>query len=373
MNRSDILALVMLPPPVHGASSINLRMIEVLRQSGESVTVLNTLPSGYARWFDGVVWKLLRSILVFFIFLRVVFRFFSPPKCVYISISGGLGLAFDCLLAFAIRLINRPVFVHHHSFSYINANSRLFRLFCFLVKPVPVTHVVLCKEMGDMLSYRYPNLVGSGCICVLSNAVFFSGDIGGGYKNPVDCKLRVGYIANITKEKGIYEVFDLAHGCHGAALPVEIVVAGPCGDSSIIAELNSMSKVCGFFNYIGPVYGSLKESFFESIDVLVFPTHYVNEAEPLVIYEAAERGVPTIANARGCIASMVSQCGGWAVKNEAMFVEEALIIISDLLAPDSRCEVKKRALIGSDLLRGASRGALDTLLTKIRIGSGSAA
>src|SRR5262249_2677277 len=41
------------------------------------------------------------------------------------------------------------------------------------------------------------------------------------------------------------------------------------------------------------------------IDVLVFPTRYIHEAQPLVIYEAQAAGVVVAASRRGCIPDMV--------------------------------------------------------------------
>ena len=40
---------------------------------------------------------------------------------------------------------------------------------------------------------------------------------------------------------------------------------------------------------------------FFQIDILLLPTRYVNEVEPLVILESLRNGVPVLANSRGCI------------------------------------------------------------------------
>ena len=61
-------------------------------------------------------------------------------------------------------------------------------------------------------------------------------------------------------------------------------------------------------DYVGPRYGRDKDAFYDSIDVLVFPTQ--NEAEPLVVHEAIERGVPVIAYGSGAIPEIInSDCG----------------------------------------------------------------
>jgi len=372
-RRSYLLALLMMPPPVHGAANINKKMVDCLEAYGIDVDVLNTVPSDYARFFSTFIWRFLR----FFVFIKILFllafRIFFLPRCVYIGISGGFGLIIDCFFALILRFFRVPVYVHHHSFSYVNKSSVLFRVFCHLLNNCPVIHIVLCSEMGDELHARYSNLVSLKQIHVLSNAAFFSGELNVAVAENPSGILRLGYIANITAEKGIYEVFALFRACRQINLPVKMIVAGPCSDSAVLRELEAFCGDSEEFLYLGAVYGVSKHEFYQSIDFLVFPTRYANEAEPLVIYEAAEQGVPTIANGRGCIASMVSRCGGWAVKDEALFVDEALRILSSLQMSDTINEIRFRALAGSDYLRGASRGALDELLEKMRADCGSAA
>lgn len=371
-RQADILALLMMPPPVHGASAINQKMVQHLERFGLPVTVLNTVPSRHARWFDGPMWKLQRALLILRVFLKVLRRIPCPPNSVYIGISGGTGLFFDCVLALAIRWLRKPVVVHHHSFAYVSAKSALFERFCSLLSTTPVTHVVLCCEMGEQLCAMYPEQISPHQIHVLSNAAFFEGGARESGTTDIPTILRVGYISNITLDKGIRDVLTLYACCREAGIPIRMTVAGPCSDASIRTELEALSNNQEPFTYLGAVYGERKQFFFQSLDILIFPTRYANEAEPLVIYEAAEQGVPTIANARGCIASMVTRCGGWAIADESLFVTEALSVISELQTETVRAEHRHQALTGSDYLRGNSRGALEDLLNKIGDFSGSA-
>lgn len=364
-RKADVLALLMMPPPVHGASAINQKMVQHLENCGIPVTVLNTVPSNHVHCFDGPMWKLQRALLILQVFAQVLRRVWQPPTSVYIGISGGTGLLFDCVLALAIRWLRVPAVVHHHSFAYVSANSALFRRFCSLLSLVPVTHVVLCSEMGEQLCARYPELISPAQVHVLSNAAFFEDGTAKPDTMDTPATLSVGYISNITPEKGIRDVLALFTRCREAGLPIKMTVAGPCADESIRAELEAMSNGHEPFIYLGAIYGDRKQEFFQSLNVLVFPTRYANEAEPLVIYEAAEQGVPTIANARGCIASMVARCGGWAIAEDSLFVKEALSALAELQTEAARTGCRHRALAGSDYLRGASRGALGELLKKM--------
>ena len=84
--------------------------------------------------------------------------------------------------------------------------------------------------------------------------------------------------------------------------------------------MNRISKL-KTAKYVGPKYGEERSALYKNIDVLLFPTNYVNESEGLVIHEAMAHRVPVIANARGCIESIIQSNSGLAIKCNEDFVE----------------------------------------------------
>ena len=104
---------------------------------------------------------------------------------------------------------------------------------------------------------------------------------------------------------------------------MRFVIAGPCHENSINELIRQAKAELPTLVYLGPVYGEAKKAFFRDIDVLLFPTNYVNEAQPLTIYEAFAAGIPVIARARGCIASMVFNGAGQAIPSTEPFADNA--------------------------------------------------
>lgn len=360
-----ILALVMLPPPLHGASGINLRMLDVLSKHGADVVTLNLVPSRQAALFDSALWKVLRALRTLLLFWRIILmRGRGRPAAVYFGISGGMGQIFDCVLAVAVRLHGVPVFIHHHSFAYVSKTSRLFQLFRRLLPVGGVTHIVLCKEMTAGLRSHYNDLLAADHFVEISNAAFFPG--GKTRVTGVSRPLCLGYISNITLEKGIGDFIDLYARCREQGISVSGRIAGPCMSQEVRRLLaESVSRLPGL-EYIGPVYGAQKDAFFEVIDVLVFPTRYANEAEPLIIHEAAEFGVPAVAYARGCIASMVERCGGMAVPVETPFLDVALEYVTRCAGDSVFLESRARdALAGSSELKGLGKDNLEVLVQRM--------
>jgi glycosyltransferase involved in cell wall biosynthesis len=86
-------------------------------------------------------------------------------------------------------------------------------------------------------------------------------------------------------------------------------------------------------NLFGFVGGELKATFFESIDVLVFPSRYVNEASPMVCYEALAMGVPVIVTRVGAVEDIVdASCGVVIDRSEelvARMAEEARSLLAE--------------------------------------------
>lgn len=89
-----------------------------------------------------------------------------------------------------------------------------------------------------------------------------------------------------------------------------LTLAGPAADREAESLIEgAKSRFGGDVAWLGPVSGVDKTRFFAGIDVFLFPTRYVNEAEPLVLYEAMNGGVPVIATRRGCIEEQVGNAG----------------------------------------------------------------
>ncbi|MBN4076839.1 glycosyltransferase family 4 protein [Mariprofundus ferrooxydans] len=239
---------------------------------------------------------------------------------VYLSLSGGSGQLIDMFLLFLARIFAAEIYIHHHSFQYINRYSFLTKCLFWLVGKKAL-HIVLSEKMAQQLKLHYQS--SALHTMVLSNAAFIEGQ-DKRYPIPSNMPLHIGFMSNVAKEKGIDCFIDLLEVAKQQGVDLRASIAGPFQDEDtrkrIMARINAMgTKV----QYIGPQYGQDKQVFFNSLDVLVFPTQYNNEAAPLVIYEALSHGVPVISKARGCIEEMVRE-GAGLVLSERQFEQGAL-------------------------------------------------
>src|SRR5207249_3714803 len=81
----------------------------------------------------------------------------------------------------------------------------------------------------------------------------------------------LGFLSNISKEKGIFQFLDLVQETERQNLSLVAHVAGPFQDAQTEQSVDHRLRELGAVNYLGPRYGADRDRFYEGIDVLVFP------------------------------------------------------------------------------------------------------
>lgn len=281
-----ILFVGAFPPPVHGMAASNQNLLERFQAEGWKVDKLDTSPvtlqrdilSRLSRWRKwGSVWSRLTE---------------RRDAILYLTLAGGWGQIYDLITILLGRLKRFRIVLHHRSFAYLD---KKFFLTAMLVRLAGrnALHVVLCDEMGAFLRRRYGAHLS---VFTLSNRIFFTQE---GH-NRSDARLRnVGFLSNITREKGGDALLELAQALRQKGLPLRVCLAGPCLDDRLQEAILQASGENVFWK--GPLYGEEKTKFFQEVDAFIFPTRYKNEAEPRVIWEALSASLPIIAFRRGCI------------------------------------------------------------------------
>lgn len=224
---------------------------------------------------------------------------------VYLVLDSGKGLFINLVLLVPIlRAFNKKIVLHVHVYGFINKYSAVMRCLVGALSKSDVRYIMLCRCMLEVFEDIYD---AKGRCFVLNNSSFAGSRMSSQKFSSLERAsgtIRVGMIGNLTIEKGVREFISLARseGLQG----LEYIMAGPIADASVRSEVELFcSESPESRRYIGPVYGEEKNKFFESIDVLAFPTRYENEAQPLTIYEALSFGVPVVSMNRGCISEQV--------------------------------------------------------------------
>ncbi len=344
-----------LPPPLHGFSSVSAMMLDELKQR-TSVAVFDR-----AKRQNGLGRELFQQLFQVVRFINVSRK--DRELTLYIALSGGKSQLLDLLYILVGTFFRQRAFVHHHSFAYVNYSTIINKLLFSLLRHQ--THIVLSKGMATALAKRYS--LDQTKISIVSNAAFFA-------KAPMNPRrpfnqdteppVRVGFLANITFDKGFVEFFDVLGRLRSLNVDYRAYVAGPVAP----AAHQVFDRLCTTHSdveYAGGVFGEAKDQFYRQLDILLFPTKYANEAEPLVIHEALRSGVYVIASNLGAIADTLDNGAGLVFPLES-FVDSAAQCIRGLSSdPAKLIEGQRLALEQSQRLRAGGSAALAKVLKEI--------
>ncbi len=313
--KDNVVAMVgAFPPPVHGMSVVNEAIKNKLMGENVSTLLFDVSQKDVSRKF------LSRVSRVYTVVLQMI-RFIKKSNMwnvLYISQSGGKGRIYEIIFIFLAVALKRRIFIHHHSFSYVDKKDIIASII-FSMAPDLILHIVLCDTMGLKIEKMYGSDVRT---YVLSNASLLG-------KNMIrDVRFKtnlnvIGFISNIIEDKGIYEFLDLVEKLT-ADVNIKGVIAGPFLSEKVAKDVLLFVEHSSNVEYRGACYGKDKKLLFHEIDLLVFPTKYKNEAEPLVIYEAYSHGIPVIAWGRGCIYDMMTMNSDMIVHPAKSFVRDAV-------------------------------------------------
>jgi glycosyltransferase involved in cell wall biosynthesis len=293
-------------------------------ESGVSVKILNTAPSYAARFFNSKLWvimKFLHNLFCFVQFFLMLLK--NENKIIYRSINGGLGQFYDFFYLLLCRLFSKDLIIHHHSFKYLNKKSIVF-LFLNKLTGHKTTHIVLGLRMKILLCELY-NL-DEDQVLVLSNLSFFPKE------DDLDLialnkKIKIGYLANCSIEKGIDTFIDVCSILKKSNVDFEAIIVGPFSNNYTERIVNNALNHIPQIKYLGPLYNKEKNNFLKSLDLFVFPSRYIHEAEPLVLYEAGLYGALLIGSKIGCTEEMLDELGGVSYHNDSELAENIASLI----------------------------------------------
>lgn len=350
--RGHIKIVAVAPPPTTGMTHVTECMTRAISETGPTVTYLVSRHAGES----DTSWSLRKHYTLIVRMLQAIAE--HPLRApIYVVLDSGAGAWGTVTMALATRLRGAKLIVHHHVFRYFTKPTRAARAFFRLAGP-DVRHIVLCDCMANRLHEHFGSHLRTS---TLSNAGFVDPLI---TRSPRSSLRRIGFIGNVTRDKGIGLFMDTVRCLAAAGAPVEADIAGPVRDAALAEEIAAFTaEDPARRRTLGPVYGEDKAAFFKSIDALLFPSQYVNEAQPVTIYEALAAGLPVLATGRGCIGEQLPP--EW-VFAETDFVErsaERIALWRD--APEAFDAAATQAGDLWDASLAKSRAELDALLAEI--------
>lgn len=360
MDTKRIIAVVALPPPVHGQSVVNRAICRIIGENEKTdFAVFDISPKTSSR---GIRYHFNRLYSVARTFVGLIFNFSKNRNSVfYFVYESGFGVIYNLILCVLAKILNGKVFLHHHT-AFHTLNYK--KSFSFLASLIGNSgyHVVLSERMKEDLSslYEVDNII------VLGNSVFLPDD-------PVEVNssayfnYTIGFISNLTVEKGSLICFSTIRKLASIDCRYKLIVAGPVSDELTKKELECLLiDYPNNVSYLGAIYGDEKKRFYQSIDLLIFPSKYRYEAQPLVILEALSFGVPCIVTPQGYSGEVVEDLDIALVVNSDSFMDRTVLLLEKF--SNNIClyrEFRERSISHYQYLRAKSHNQLLSFVDRV--------
>lgn len=206
-------------------------------------------------------------------------------------------------------------------------------------------HIVLSRSMARELVDAMPEMgepLVIGNACLVDRALL---DLP--LKSDND-EVVLGHLSNLSGEKGIGEVVNLAVSLHQAHKRFRLIIGGPASDREARLHLDIAAReLGGKFEYRGLLLDRAKLQFFNEITHFVFPTRYVHEAVPLVLYEAMAAGAVCVATRIGSISEQLEGSPAILASDATSFVKETLPLLIDSSVSTAASNVCRRTFLGA--------------------------
>lgn len=341
-----------LPPPITGMTVVTSAVVNEIKKKYK----IECVNISHQRYHKGIQWKICKALLMIQSTVRLISLLCMKRRNLYLIANSDWGLLYNIILISIAKTFFCKVYLHHHVYSYLTKKDIRMSLICLLMGKYD-THVMLSTEMAGQFKRTYTT---QSNIFVLPNA-FVLQDSWNYRPRPCKDYVTIGHISNLSIKKGLDIVIATFIALREKNLAVRLVLAGPVSskrEEDIIAE--AQKRFPHDLDYRGGVYGEKKVQFFDDIDLMLFPTKYVNEAQPLVIIESLLKGIPVIAFDRGCINGLIGETGGVVIAPQSDYVHIASSIIEDWVRNKDEFErVKNRAIERGKELSVRARESLE--------------
>ncbi len=276
----------------------------------------------------------------------------------FITCNSQAGLLMTALLVRAGRALGYRLVLHHHSYRYIDRFDPRMNLISRMMTDKDI-HLVHCPKMADdfrakynshsQFAYLYPSIVSLPLEQPRPKAPE---------------TFRLGFLANLTLEKGLEAVLATHRALHKKGRNVHLCLAGPCRNADAQKLIDrALDEHKGFVEYLGAVYGGRKVQFFRSIDCFLFPTD--TESWGIVLNEALASGVPVMTTNRGCIQTVMGNCG-LVVDDVAEYVDQAVQQVEAWIdSPSEYAAASEAAVRQADFLHREAEYQLEELVSVI--------
>lgn len=357
-SRVDALVISQVPPPFHGSTVMTVVLLDTLSRIGLRCRLIDRR---FSRTVGDVGRFTFGKVLsAFWLVARLTSALIvsRPRLVIFFMTNRKSSFLVDYLLSEIVRFSGaRSIgYIHTQGYSDLASRGPLWRI--LVVRLLGSAETLVC--LSPVLEGDIRALAPSSNVVSIANTP---------YRLPSDASVEFGqkktilYLSNLLPEKGIEEFFNVARGALHQMPDALFVAAGAPISPSQLAELRAAAPAN--LEIMGTVGTVEKWALLQRSRLLIFPSLYRFEAQPLTIIEAMAVGVPAIAFDIGGIGDIIDdRVNGRLVSADDGngFVETALGLIrasEELHAMSIAARIAFQKKLSSDVYEEAWLRVLD--------------
>lgn len=324
MKNKKILLIGPFPDPISGVSISNSVVKEILSaDTNFFVKVINTSFTS----FDEQIGKFSFKKLFFYLSINTYFLKLFSSKIIYITpgqtFLGVMKYAFFIIISSILR---KELIIHVHG-NYLGQEYKTLRGIKKLAFHFLVSRFTKGIVLSDSLKQNLTPFIDQGSIFCLPN--FAQDYLYKEDKRLVNDELRIFYLSNLMKEKGIICLLKALKNLEKNNIIYKAKIAGNIDDKSskeILQLFNELENT----KYIGIVNGEDKKNLLNWGNIFILPTFYKMEGQPISILEAmATKNLVITTNHAGIPDIFQDKVNGYFVeKNSSESIQDILSYIA---------------------------------------------
>ena len=308
MKKPKVLFFLHLPPPIHGVTITNSRIIEsALIQKDLCVKIL---PISYNQEITSIgqpgFKKILKTIQLLIQLTKILITF--RPQLVYFSIvPTGIYFYRDAVFVFLIKLFGRKILLHLHGIGIDQSIRGTFSRWIYLTTFKNHYTILQSESLRKDIS-KIRNVIRK--IFIVHNAIPFTQTAFP--KATAQNFLTFINISTVIPAKGQMDILKAAQKLIEQNInSFQIILVGQVFDRDYDVQLKTFIAKHSLEKYIyfkGALFNEEKIRELEKADIFLFPSY--NESFGLVSIEAMRAGLPVIATHVGSLSEIIGPgCG----------------------------------------------------------------
>lgn len=288
-SRSAVIVISQLPPPVHGSTVMTQTFMEILQSLGRRTCLVDRR---FSTSVEEIGTASVRKVLAAFSLVgRLCRALLRNPRAEVVFFTTNRSPSFwvDVMMACILGVLRRPyiAYVHTSGYAVLATRGGFHRRGVVQLLSRARSVVVLGESMrADIEPF-------SKSVSIIANAVPASDHDA----KRADAAPSLAFVSNLIPGKGAEDFMRIAARCLSEVPEARAIVVGRSSEEGYVDELRSMlpSEVVDRVRFAGALYDRERDEAIAPASILVFPSTYRYEAQPLSVLEAMNLGIPAVA------------------------------------------------------------------------------